>query len=163
MRRDPNLIPLSHQHQHGLALSVLIDRGLKKDSSPENSARLARIVAEMVELELFAHFRIEEEVLFPAIRQSLGDEAIVDHLISQHREMERLVSEIASTDGESRRHRLVEFGNLLSRHIRVEERQLFEEIQANVGHFELAQLGKQIEEQIQSLCPSTQILPWQTE
>lgn len=29
MLRDPSLIPLSHQHQHGSALTVLIDRGLK--------------------------------------------------------------------------------------------------------------------------------------
>ena len=29
MLRDRNLIPLSHQHQHALALCVRLDRGLK--------------------------------------------------------------------------------------------------------------------------------------
>ena len=40
MFRDPSLIPLSHQHQHGLALTVLIDRGLKADPSQEKAKEL---------------------------------------------------------------------------------------------------------------------------
>ena len=55
MRRDPSLIPLSHQHHNGLALCVLTRRSLGADSSPENLATLARRVIDRYELELTNH------------------------------------------------------------------------------------------------------------
>ncbi len=52
MLRDPSLVPLSHQHQHGLALTVLIDRGLSGNPPPEKAAELALMVASMAKAEL---------------------------------------------------------------------------------------------------------------
>lgn len=163
MRRDRGLIPLSHQHQHGLALCVLIDRGLKKDSSRENVDKLSKMAGEMAQLELFSHFQVEEQVLFPAVRPLIENAALIDELIAQHREMERMLELLAAEEGETRKHKLIAFGNLLNRHIRSEERQLFQDIQASVGEFRLAQLGREIEEQVHKLCPSTQYLPWESE
>ena len=45
MWRDPSLHPLSHQHQHGLALCVLIERGLKEDRSEKKAEDLSRSIA----------------------------------------------------------------------------------------------------------------------
>jgi hypothetical protein len=66
MLRDPSLVPLSHQHQSGLALSVLTRRSLAADDSVSNIGELAQRIRVRYELELANHFAIEEEVLFPA-------------------------------------------------------------------------------------------------
>ena len=68
---------------------------------------------------------------------------------------------LATQRGEKRKETLVAFGELLNQHIRSEERRLFQEIQSTVGEFRLAQLGREIEEHVHKLCPSTQFLPWE--
>ena len=162
MRRDRSLIPLSHQHQHGLALCVLIDRGLKKDTSRENVDKLSKMVADMAEIELLSHFQVEEDILFPTVRPLLENDTLIDELIAQHREMERMIEALATQRGEKRKKTLVAFGELLNQHIRSEERRLFQDIQSTVGEFRLAQLGREIEEHVHKLCPSTQFLPWES-
>jgi hemerythrin-like domain-containing protein len=161
MLRDPSLIPLSHQHQHGLALAVLIDRGLKEDPTPEKAGELARKVAAMADAELLGHFRVEEETLFPSVRGFLEAGEVIDELIEQHREMESLMESIARSSGPEQSVLLKQFGELLSRHIRIEERQLFEEIQAKLPPEEIGKLGRQIEDQVQRVCPTSEGLPWE--
>ena len=160
MFRDPSLIPLSHQHQHALALTVLIDRGLKADPSQEKAKELSRKVALMAEAELLGHFRVEEEILFPAIRGVLDSSDGVDELIAQHREMEKLIERIAQAGEQQRISLLRQFGDLLSRHIRTEERQLFQEIQAKLAAEELGKLGQEIDAKVKKICPVTDRLPW---
>jgi len=161
MWRDPSLHPLSHQHQHGLALSVLIDRGLKADSSEKTANDLAGKVAATWAVELQGHFRVEEEVLFPGVEPYLESGALVADLVEQHHQMEGLVGKIGEASGPARVDLLNEFGQLLSKHIRIEERQLFEEIQARLSKDEIAFLGKQIDENVQRICPTTGKLPWE--
>ena len=160
MFRDSSLVPLSHQHQHGLALSVIIDRSLKADPAAEKVAELSRKVATMAEVELLGHFKVEEDVLFPSVRAVLDDDGVVDELISQHRSMEDLVQRLADAQDVERVGILQEFGELLSRHIRLEERQLFQEIQAKLAPEELNRLGARIHANVQQVCPVTSSLPW---
>ncbi|MDA1316199.1 MAG: hemerythrin domain-containing protein [Acidobacteria bacterium] len=161
MLRDPSLIPLSHQHQHGLALTVLIDRGLKAQPTQEKAIELAGKVARMADAELLGHFQVEEEVLFPAIRPHLDSGQIVEELIVQHRALEDLIQRVAAAGDNERIPLLTEFGDLLHRHIRIEERQLFQEIQAKLDEDQLARLGKQVDATVQRVCPVTDKLPWE--
>ena len=155
MLRDPSLIPLSHQHQHGLALTVLIERGLKADSSTEKAGQLAEKVASLTQVELLGHFKVEEDVLFPAVRQALDSTSLLDELVAQHRELEILVGRIAGSSGAERVGLLREFGELLSNHIRTEERQLFQEIQAKLPANEMGKLGREIDATVKKLCPAS--------
>src|SRR4026209_2953282 len=91
MLRDRSLHPLSRQHQHGLALCVVVERGLTADSSPENVAALAQKIRDSFEVELVNHFDREERLLFPAIREYLGDMTIVEELVADHRRLEEMV------------------------------------------------------------------------
>ena len=160
MLRDPALIPLSHQHQHGLALAVLIERGLKADPSPQKATELCSKVADMFELELVHHFEAEEQVLFPAVRGRLASDGIVDQLIAQHREMESLSGRLAAAPEGERIPLLREFGELLSRHIRIEERRLFQEVQEKLPPQVLSELGAQIDDRLRKVCPLSGKLPW---
>ncbi len=160
LHRDPSLIPLSHQHQHGLAITVLIDRGLKAEPTREKALELAGKVARLADVELLGHFQVEERVLFPAVRPFLDSGELLDALVGEHRVMEGLVRRIAEATDEERIPLLKQFGEVLHRHIRTEERQLFQQIQASLDEAQLAELGRQIDARVQAACPLTDRLPW---
>lgn len=145
MLRDPSLIPLSRQHQHGLALCVLTERGLQSNASPRNIARLARKAIDHYEVELTNHFEVEERILFPALTES----ALVSELISQHRQVESLVARLREQPSAAI---LLEFTALLRSHIRREENELFEDAQKILSREELDKLGKEIEAKALRIC-----------
>jgi hemerythrin-like domain-containing protein len=145
MLRDPSLIPLSQQHHNGLALCVLTRRALAEDSSPENVAKQARRVIDRYELELANHFEIEEQVLFPAC----GPLPMVSDLLVDHRALEALIAELRSTPSAGL---LEQFCALLSKHIRREENQLFQQVQAVLPRQVLDRLGSEIDRRAVRIC-----------
>lgn len=149
MLRDPSLIPLSHHHQHGLALCVLIHRGLEEDRSPANVSRLASRVRDLVEIELGNHFDLEERLLFPAVRAELGPAPIVEELIADHRKIETLAACLAAGPAPET---LLEFAALLSAHIRREERELFEDLQRRLPRQVLDAVGQAIARDAVRVC-----------
>ena len=63
MLRDKNLIPLSHQHQHALAMCARLNRALEADEV-DGEAWQAEI-AQLFEQEIYFHFAAEEKQCFP--------------------------------------------------------------------------------------------------
>jgi hemerythrin-like domain-containing protein len=143
--RDSSLIPLSHQHHNGLALSVMTRRSLAQDASEENLRALGKRVVDRYEIELTNHFRIEEETVFPAAAAC----SLVEGLIGDHREMERLVENIRRTPTPVL---LEEFCALITRHIRTEENELFEWMQRELPRETLDRLGQVIDAQAVRIC-----------
>jgi hemerythrin-like domain-containing protein len=149
MLRDPNLIPLSHQHHNGLAMCVLTRRSLREDASPANVAKLARRAIDRYELELVNHFEIEEQILFPAIENALGQLSLIASLIAQHREVEDLIAQLRSAPTAALLERLC---GLLAEHIRREESDLFQMAQSRLPEPILRELGKAIEAKAVRIC-----------
>jgi len=145
MLRDPTLIPLSHQHQHGLALCVLMRRSLASDSSLENVAQHAQRVIDRFEVELVNHFEIEEQVLFPLC----GSIPLVGDLIAEHRAIEALVARLRTDPSAAL---LEEFCVLLCAHIRREESGLFEEVQRALPRDVLDRAGAEIDRRAVRVC-----------
>jgi hemerythrin-like domain-containing protein len=92
---------------------------------------------------LVRHFADEEQSLFPLVVKHIpAASAQVDDLVQDHRAMERFAREFEHPDPKQVAAHIGEFGELLERHIRKEERELFPlfEIQAppavlqRVGH-----------------------------
>lgn len=142
MLRDKNLIPLSHQHQHALALCVRIER-----ASPIPAGDIEawqREITQIFENEIAVHFAAEEQVLFPAaekfdelkglLKDLLTDHAVLRALFAKTRDRCALPNDISV------------LGQRLSAHIRKEERQLFERMQQLIGDPELASLGARLQE-----------------
>ena len=146
MLRDRSLHPLSHQHQHGLALCVLVNRGLRRNSSPENVAALAKKIGGSFDIELRNHFDLEERLLFPALREHLGPMPIIEDLLADHRRLEKLVSHLRTPAD------LRAFTVLLTAHIRREERELFEDIQRRLPRAVLDRLGEAFEAEAVRVC-----------
>jgi hemerythrin-like domain-containing protein len=142
MLRDKNLIPLSHQHQHALALCVRIER-----ASPIAQADLAVWQAEIAQLfqsEIQFHFAAEEEVLFPAARRFAELVPLVEELLSDHECLRRQFARAATETMTPEEIRAL--AEQLSAHIRKEERQLFEHLQERMSVEEMTSTGRKLDE-----------------
>jgi len=139
MLRHPSLHPLSRQHHHALALCVLINRDLA-GTAPDVEA-LARRAVEEFEREIRTHFALEEQILFPAITAELGPMPLIGRLLEEHRRLEQLVAEIEASPNPAT---LSAFAALLRSHVRVEENELFEQIQNRLSQETLARLGGEL-------------------
>jgi len=141
--RHPALIPLSHDHHHGLALALRCRKQALGQLKPLGAAGLRERAGECAEFytkNLIAHFRAEEEALFPALRGAAPQSAaLIDELVSQHREMARLISRIEAGDGLAKS--LFDLGDLLERHIRKEERELFAIFEERAAQMEAEEIG----------------------
>jgi iron-sulfur cluster repair protein YtfE (RIC family) len=142
MLRDKNLIPLSRQHQHALALCVRIDR-----ASPVDVADLEAWQAEITQIvqsEIRIHFAAEEQVLFPAVLKFAELRVLVEELLVEHAKLREDFAE-AERRTLSPEH-LLGLAQGLSAHIRKEERQLFERVQELMNAAELTDLGARLED-----------------
>ena len=142
MLRNENLVPLSRQHQHALALCVRIDR-----ATPIAESELAAWQAEIAQhfrSEIRIHFAAEEQFVFPATRAFAELNLLVEELISEHawlRERFAKAEARCLSGGE-----VTEFAQRLSAHIRKEERQLFERLQELMNDRDLAMMGHELED-----------------
>jgi iron-sulfur cluster repair protein YtfE (RIC family) len=140
MLRDPSLIPLSRQHQHALALCVRLQRGL-----PAGAADLGawqREIHQHYQSEIQFHFAAEEKVLFPAAGGFPELAALVEELSGEHQRLREYF--VHAERGTMNQGELESFAKLLSRHIRKEERQLFEAMQKRMRPEELKALGEEL-------------------
>lgn len=124
---------------------MMMRRSLAGDSSAENVAAQAKRVVDRYEVELANHFEIEEQVLFPAC----GASPLVEELVAEHRVLERLVEQLR---GEPSTALLEQFCELLSRHIRREEDELFEDAQRSIPREKLDGLGEEIDRRAVRVC-----------
>lgn len=152
MLRDKSLIPLSHQHQHALALCVRIER-----ASPIPESDLAAWLAEIQQIfqtEIGIHFAAEESIVFPAARRFGELNSLIDDLLADHAWLRHQFAQTQKlSSGEVRG-----LAQRLSGHIRKEERQLFERMQELMSNEQLAALGRNLEDALRDAA-QTCILP----
>ena len=125
--RHPALVPLSHDHHHGLALALRCRKQALGQIKPTGLEGLKERAAELRDFfvkNLVPHFLAEEEALFPAMRTAVpGCDEMIRELIKDH---ERIRSATAALDTDTGLGKVVfDLGDLLERHIRKEERELF--------------------------------------
>src|SRR5262249_37979327 len=109
---------------------------------------LSRRIADRFEIELSNHFALEEEVLFPPLRDA-GLEGEVAELMADHDLIESLVNTLrhgATARG------LQEFTALLRRHVRREENEVFEEAQKRLPRELLDSLGAELDARVVRVC-----------
>jgi hemerythrin-like domain-containing protein len=137
VKRHPALAPLSREHHHELSLA----RGLRRAAT---AAPEQRFLAGTAYVEQFFgpttdHFRREEEVVLPAYTRHAGPTPLVERILREHMELHGLARELRGqvAAGEVAPETLAALGTLLHDHVRLEERELFEDIQRVVPDDEL--------------------------
>ena len=130
LKRAAGLKPYSIDHHQGLLLCWKIRTGLKNNIAP---ARIAAYVQWFYKNELLPHFELEEKFVFPVL--GLDDE-LVKQALNEHKAISLLVEKGSREDS------LLQLADSLERHIRFEERILFEEVQKCATPEELAEIEK---------------------
>jgi iron-sulfur cluster repair protein YtfE (RIC family) len=145
--RHPSLVPLSHDHHHGLALALRCRKQALGQIKPMGAAGLHERAAEVVafyDSNLRAHFRAEEEILFPQLRSiAQQSESLVDTLAAEHEQLRSAVEQLKAGSGLAKL--LFDLGDLLERHIRKEERELFPLFEQQVEASKAEAIGVEID------------------
>ena len=142
MLRDRNLVPLSHQHQHVLALCVRLDRAILAGEVDLECWQAE--IQQYFESEVSIHFSAEEKVVFPVASEVVELKSIIDELRIEHDVLRKLFGQ--ATQRELDLTSLTEFIEKLAQHIRKEERQLFEGMQSAMTAEQLSRLGAALSE-----------------
>lgn len=144
-KRHPALIPLSHDHHHGLALALRCRKHSLGQLNPGDPAAMEACAAEARRFfneNLAAHFEAEETVLFPLMTALEESRELVTRLQDDHRKFRTMVARAGDATG--RRKFLFDFGDLLEQHIRSEERQLFAAFEMHILEADAERAGVEI-------------------
>ena len=144
--RHPSLTPLSRDHHHGLSLGLRCRKqalGRLRPTGAEGLRLRAQEFREFFDKQLTPHFRAEEKILFPFMRQAVPQSgALLDELMREHDALRQSVKNL--TAGTALSKLIFDVGDLLERHIRKEERELFPLFEKYVDSERAAKLGDDI-------------------
>lgn len=145
--RHQSLIPLSHDHHHGLALALRCRKQALGQLRPMGTRGLqerAREVQSFVETDLKPHFQAEEEALFPLMRSLVPEsQLILEALLREHVQIRESVARLEEDSSLGKL--LFDLGDLLERHIRKEERELFPLFESRATPAQAEKLKAEIE------------------
>ncbi|BAO28788.1 hemerythrin domain-containing protein [Sulfuritalea hydrogenivorans] len=127
MKRHPDLLQLSREHYGALKLARDARRAAESGATDEVTA-LAQRVAALFAAELDPHFRVEEQGILILLAEA-GEHELAGRTLADHAELRRLAKRLATPDAET----LLSFAELLGAHVRFEEREVFEAVQARLG------------------------------
>ena len=152
--RHPSLVALSHDHHHGLALALRCRKQALGQLKPMGAVGLAERAEDFLSLyksNLARHFEAEEEVLFPAMRAAVpASAALVDALVQEHQQIRQALPQL---ELEKRLAKTIfDLGDLLERHIRKEERELFPLFESQFESADAERIGRELKT-ILSLSP----------
>lgn len=128
MKRHQSLINLSKDHYHGLLLAQMIKKGAPQYRGMPNTLEgKLQYTLTFWSKELIRHFEEEEKILLPFIlnkNEHLNN--LCNKMLQDHNEIKEIIDKLKlGNDIESL---LNDLGFLLERHIRMEEREMFESI-----------------------------------
>lgn len=141
MKRSPELTPLSHDHHQALFVAMQLKR-----ATPDDSPFAVQAFLDFTEETGEPHFRIEEEILLPGwlAAGGAGEQAVAmaARVSAEHLEIRasarRLRAERVGADD------LRNLGELLDRHVRFEERELFPLIEGSLDEDAIRAIGAEI-------------------
>jgi hemerythrin-like domain-containing protein len=137
MRRHDSLRALSSDHHHALVLA----RRAREAAHEKDDAVPPAVLTEVVDRfarEIEPHFQLEEHGLIPALERT-GDFVLSARAAAEHRAMRDI---IATSNAHSARTTLLAIAEALERHVRFEERELFEHAQRYLDEATLRALDR---------------------
>lgn len=137
MKRHESLIKLSQDHHDGLIAAQLLKRGAADyKGMPSDFKGKSEYIVEFYNKHLIPHFKNEEEKLFPAVENDdVQIKKLIKELVLEHKQITDYIKSIEKNNHTEET--LNKLGTLLDKHIRKEERELFELIQNKLNETEL--------------------------
>lgn len=145
MRRHESLIPLSHDHHHGLVLAQLIKKGAPVyEKLPKTLEEKIEYTKNFYKNDLTYHFYEEEKILYPFVKNKNNElDNVFIEIFNEHSEITSLVNQLESSS-DKQEEILNKLGLLLETHIRKEERELFPAIQKTLTTDQLDRLNEKV-------------------
>jgi len=144
MKRSRHLKPLSSEHHHALLVAFQLKKGLAGHSesagAPKDLPGLVALARRFEDQVFRAHARAEERALGKHV-----PEPDLRRLVTEHAELMRLLEQARTARPPDQRAALGAFADLLERHVRWEERELFPFAEGHVDEATLAAIGQEIE------------------
>jgi hemerythrin-like domain-containing protein len=140
VKRSAALVPLSEEHHHELVQARRLLRAA--EAHPDERLACARAYVETFFSDTVEHFRREEEQLFPLYARYAGRTPALERILAEHMQLHGLVRTLRArvAAGDVAAEDVRALGDLLRRHVRSEERELFQEIERVVPEGELQAL-----------------------
>jgi hemerythrin-like domain-containing protein len=147
MRRSRQLKPLSSEHHHALLVAFQVKQSLaghaESAGAPRDVSGLVSLVRRFEDQVMRTHLRTEEDVLGAHLTP-----ADMHRLRAEHAELTRLATETRDSAPADQRTSLAAFADLLERHVRWEERELFPYAEGHVTAETLAAIGGELERRL---------------
>lgn len=108
------------------------------------SALQRRALAEEICIELTIHAKLEEELFYPAVREALNDDEVVDEAEDQHGSQREFVAQILATQPQDELYdaKVAVLAEYVQRHVHEEREQVFNRVLAS--RLDLRSLGRAI-------------------
>jgi hemerythrin superfamily protein len=108
------------------------------------SALQRRALAEEICMELTIHAKLEEELFYPAVREALNDDEVLDEVEEQHGSQREFVAQILATQPQDELYdtKVAVLAEYVQRHVREEREQVFNRVLAS--RLDLRSLGRAI-------------------
>ncbi len=147
MKRSRELRPLSSEHHQALLVAFQLKKGLaghpEAAGAPKDLPGLLGL-ARSFDAQLFrAHARAEEELLGTCVTAT-----DLVRLRAEHAELSRLLEAARTAPPAELRSHLAAYAELLDRHVRWEERDLFPYAEDHVDEATLARIGGELERRL---------------
>lgn len=136
--RHSSLQPLSRQHHQGLLAGLLLEKGLKKNASLKD---MRDFILQFWEDELRFHFEKEDLLFLPLAYKYPDLLALLTQLKNEHQEIRLLIHKLNNEVRAEQFETISSFASLLEKHIRFEERQLFNAIQETLPEDEMIEFS----------------------
>jgi hemerythrin superfamily protein len=120
---------------------------LKEDGDArEKSALVEEICAELI-----VHTTVEEEIFYPAVREAIDDEGLVDEADVEHESAKTLIAQLSRMrPGEDHYDaRVTVLGEYIDHHVQEEQKEMFPK--AKRARVDMAELGQRIMERKEQL------------
>ena len=146
-KRSRELRPLSSEHHQALLIAFQLKKAIaghaETAGAPRDLDGLAALAHRFEESVFLAHITAEEEVLAPHL--SPEDRR---RLVEEHRQLRSLLQDALAASRDARRAPLLAFADLLERHVRWEERELFQRCEEVIAPADLATVGHELEKRL---------------
>lgn len=137
IKRNEHIITLSREHHFSLLFSWKVKTGLKKGIDLK---RIHDYVIFFWEEHTIQHFRQEEEVLFAVHNDELVDKALAEHKVIREK-----ILALEKWNGEDDiSEQLMEVADMITDHVRYEERDLFPHLEQILTPEQLKQIGHEL-------------------
>jgi hemerythrin-like domain-containing protein len=123
-----------------------VEEWLDEYDELEGNERRKGELAKEICTALKVHAQIEEEIFYPAARDATGDYDLVDEAVVEHSAVKNLIAEIEKMKPGQELYdaKMRVLGEMVKRHIREEEEELFPELQST--KMDLDAVGKDLAE-----------------